>query len=55
MGLLYTPQRGATAFTVPHFDRFLLRVIPTLPVPELKPRRRPSTASEVPGSASRAG
>lgn len=38
MGLLYTPQHGYAAFTVPHFDRFLLRAIPTLTVPELKPR-----------------
>ena len=39
MGLLYTPQHGYAAFTVPHFDRFLVRAIPTLTVPDLKPRR----------------
>ena len=39
MGLLYTPQHGYAAFTVPHFDRFLIRTIPTLEVPPLKPRR----------------
>ena len=39
MGLLYTPQHGYAAFTVPHFDRFLIRVIPTLEVPPLRPRR----------------
>lgn len=39
MGLLYTPEHGYAAFTVPHFDRFLLRAVPTLSVPELKPRR----------------
>lgn len=39
MGLLYTPDHGYAAFTVPHFDRFLLRAIPTLRVPELRPRR----------------
>lgn len=39
MGLLYTPQHGYAAFTVPHFDRFLIRAIPTLEVPPLKPRR----------------
>ena len=39
MGLLYTPEHGYAAFTVPHFDRFLLRAIPTLDVPPLKPRR----------------
>ena len=38
MGLLYTPEHGYAAFTVPHFDRFLLRAIPNLVVPELKPR-----------------
>lgn len=40
MGLLYTPEHGYAAFTVPHFDRFLLRAIPNLTVPELK-RRQP--------------
>ena len=39
MGLLYTPQHGYAAFTVPHFDRFLIRAIPTLEVPPLRPRR----------------
>lgn len=42
MGLLFTPEHGYAAFTVPHFDRFLVRAIPTLDVPELKPRRRRS-------------
>ena len=40
MGLLYTPEHGYAAFTVPHFDRFLLRAIPELVVPALR-RRRP--------------
>ncbi|MFD0481401.1 ATP-binding protein [Kineococcus sp. GCM10028916] len=39
MGLLWTPQHGYAAFTVPHFDRFLLRAIPTLDVPALRTRR----------------
>lgn len=39
MGLLYTPEHGYAAFTVPHFDQFLLRSIPRLVVPELKKRR----------------
>lgn len=39
MGLLYTPEHGYAAFTVPHFDKFLLRAIPTLDVPELKSRK----------------
>jgi predicted ATPase len=42
MGLLYTPEHGYAAFTVPHFDKFLLRAIPTLSVPTLKPRKRKS-------------
>ncbi|WP_440708167.1 ATP-binding protein [Herbiconiux sp. YIM B11900] len=40
MGLLFTPEHGYAAFTVPHFDKFLLRAIPTLDVPVLKPRKR---------------
>ena len=40
MGLLYTPEHGYAAFTVPHFDKFLIRAIPTLEVPALKPRKR---------------
>lgn len=39
MGLLYTPEHGYAAFTVPHFDHFLLRAISTLVVPKLKKRR----------------
>lgn len=38
MGLLYTPEHGYAAFTVPHFDRFLMRAIPELVVPALKAR-----------------
>lgn len=38
MGLLYTPEHGYAAFTVPHFDRFLRRAIPTLHVPPRRPR-----------------
>jgi hypothetical protein len=37
-GLLYTPQHGYAAFTVPHFDRFIMRAAPTLEVPP--PRAR---------------
>jgi hypothetical protein len=33
MGLLYTPEHGYAAFTVPHFDKFLLRAIPDLIMP----------------------
>ena len=38
MGLRYTPEHGYAAFTVPHFDRFTLRAMPTLDVPA--PRKR---------------
>lgn len=40
MGLLYTPEHGYAAFTVPHFDRFMLRAIPDLVVPEVRRRKR---------------
>lgn len=40
MGLLYTPEHGYAAFTVPQFDKFILRAIPHLVVPELR-RRAP--------------
>lgn len=39
MGLLYTPEHGYAAFTVPHFDRFLRRAIPVLEVPPLRQRK----------------
>lgn len=42
MGLLYTPEHGYAAFTVPHFDKFMLRAVPELVVPDLK-RRKPSS------------
>lgn len=42
MGLLYTPGFGYAAFTVPQFDKFMLRTVPTLEVPEIKRRRRRS-------------
>lgn len=40
MGLLYTPVHGYAAFTVPHFDRFMHRAIPTLIVPAVKRRNK---------------
>ncbi|MFT4165540.1 MAG: AAA family ATPase [Microlunatus sp.] len=40
MGLLYTPEHGYAAFTVPHFDQFIRRAVPELAVPEVKRRRR---------------
>jgi len=38
MGLLYTPQHGYAAFTVPQFDRFMKRVMPTFTVPPHRSR-----------------
>ncbi|MFT4259862.1 AAA family ATPase [Microbacterium sp.] len=40
MGLLYTPEHGYAAFTVPDFDKFMLRAVPTLVVPEVQKRRK---------------
>lgn len=40
MGLLYTPQHGYAAFTVPHFDRFMHRAVPELVVPEVRRRNK---------------
>lgn len=40
MGLLYTPEHGYAAFTVPDFDKFMMRAVPTLVVPELQKRTR---------------
>ena len=40
MGLLYTPEHGYAAFTVPHFDKFILRAIPGLVMPEGRPGKR---------------
>lgn len=39
MGLLYTPEHGYAAFTVPHFDTFLIRAIPVLDVPPRRARK----------------
>lgn len=40
MGLLYTPDHGYAAFTVPQFDQFMRRAIPELSVPEVRRRRK---------------
>ncbi|MFD4421328.1 AAA family ATPase [Agromyces sp. NPDC058484] len=40
MGLLYTPEHGYAAFTVPDFDTFMLRAVPELHVPEVQKRKR---------------
>ena len=39
MGLLFTPEHGYAAFTVPHFDQFMLRAMPTLVVPPVRKRK----------------
>lgn len=44
MGLLYTPDHGFAAFTVPQFDRFMKRAVPVLDVPPLGGRRRQGRA-----------
>ncbi|CAN5405051.1 hypothetical protein BH09ACT1_BH09ACT1_21330 [soil metagenome] len=41
MGLLYTPEHGYAAFTVPDFDKFMLRAVPEL---DVAPTARPATA-----------
>jgi AAA ATPase domain len=41
-GLLYTPNHGYAAFTVPHFDQFMRRSVPTLSVPAVRQRRKGS-------------
>lgn len=41
-GLLYTPSHGYAAFTVPHFDQFMRRSVPTLRVPEVRVRKKKS-------------
>ena len=41
-GLLYTPNHGYAAFTVPHFDQFTRRSVPTLSVPPVRQRRKGS-------------
>ncbi|MBO1739726.1 ATP-binding protein [Leifsonia sp. TF02-11] len=40
MGLLYTPEHGYAAFTVPDFDAFMTRAVPELVVPDVQRRRR---------------
>nr|WP_218853603.1 ATP-binding protein [Schumannella luteola] len=40
MGLLYTPEHGYAAFTVPDFDEFMKRAVPILEVPPVGQRRR---------------
>jgi hypothetical protein len=39
MGLLYTPEHGYAAFTVPDFDKFMMRAVPRLDVPPVQRRR----------------
>lgn len=37
-GMIYSPQHGDTAFTVPLFDEFMKRIMPELPRPKRKAR-----------------
>ena len=46
MGLLYTPEHGYAAFTVPDFDKFMVRAVPTLVVPEVQKRRKKRRADD---------
>jgi len=39
MGLLYAPQHGYAAFTVPQFDRFMKRAMPTFTIPPVQSRK----------------
>lgn len=52
MGLLFTPEHGYAAFTVPDFDRFMKRAVPVLDVPPVG-SRRPRRAQH--GGASQEG
>ena len=45
-GLLYTPEHGYAAFTVPHFDTFMLRAVPDLIVPEIRKRTKRSRPAQ---------
>jgi hypothetical protein len=45
-GLLYTPEHGYAAFTVPQFDRYLIRAIPTLTVPPVRKRKKKPKVDE---------
>ncbi|TDL45290.1 ATP-binding protein [Microbacterium oleivorans] len=44
MGLLYTPEHGYAAFTVPDFDKYMMRAVPQLVVPPVQQRTRRSAA-----------
>lgn len=43
-GLLYAPEHGYAAFTAPDFDRFMLRAVPDLRVPEIQKRKPKGTS-----------
>ena len=38
-GMIYSPSHGDTAFTVPLFDQYMRRAIPSMPKPRARPRR----------------
>lgn len=39
-GMIYSPSYGTAAFTVPHFDRYMKRVMPSIAEPERRGRHR---------------
>ena len=45
IGLLYTPEHGYAAFTVPDFDKFMLRAVPELVVADVQKRKRKPSKS----------
>ncbi len=52
MGLLYTPEHGYAAFTVPDFDKFMKRAVPVLDVPPVNRRRVRSAPVDQPTTSS---
>lgn len=50
LGLLYAPEHGYAAFTAPDFDRFMLRIVPELRVPEIQRRPRRDAAPAAPAA-----
>ena len=43
-GMIYSPEHGDTAFTVPLFDAYMRRTMPDFPQPA--PPRRPNSENE---------
>lgn len=49
MGLLYTPEHGYAAFTVPDFDKFMRRAVAELIIPEVQRRKKRASTPVEPG------